>query len=253
MLGTITACLEKVDFLKLSESIRGRANRRIAGHLFLALTVVYEIIEIFEMLLGELKASLVDYRAEAETYRFTLEPNRITALLQVQADNLGRLDYIFGELNEEIRFLSPEFAETCRELNFGNKFSVLTDAHILLTHARLPLNETFPAIPARAKQEIHRMLWFSPNPSPDDRRIMKEFLLGSADGEEKFVDVHITDGEPFFKELERHFYKDNPLELLNRLKLVADKYRTSLENNFTLSELLSDIGSIKSRYHQQHP
>jgi hypothetical protein len=239
--------LERVDPAQLAEAQRLRNNRRAAARLHLALIIAYDIIEIFQILLDELAAALDSHQNQTDgSHRFTLNLYRTTSLLRQQSDNLDRLDHLFRDLYSEMRLLDPSFEPTFREM-FSGKFSVLLDAQHLLTSARLPIHEDHPAPPGDGHDLTYRTLWFSPESPPADREREARYLHGDDGREKEVVDVHVADGEPFFLELKRYFEIEKPYERLEALREAAAAYGQAVESRLSLSEVLSDLGSITSR------
>jgi len=248
MFATILKCLEKVDFLKLSEALRGRNNRQAAARLFLALTITYEIIEIFEVLVADLKCALESNRRSENACHFTLNPYRISELLKVQADNLGRLDHVLGDLYQEIRILSPEFERTLRQMGFGTKFTALLEAQIMLADACWPLNDEFLQPRPDMEPTVFKLLTFSSEVPSNDWDAKSSYGHAWAGTAHVVVDIPIQGKETFFEAIGEYFTQSDPFGRIERLRATAETYRAALEKHFTLSDLLSDIGSVKSRY-----
>ena len=62
MLELIKFFLEKLDFLAIAEVLRKRKNRQLAARLHAILVQSYEIIELYRVLLDELRAALESHR-----------------------------------------------------------------------------------------------------------------------------------------------------------------------------------------------
>lgn len=246
MIGLFTAFLKRLDFVRLAEAQRGRNNREAAAQLHAGLLIAYEIIEIFQILLDELGAALRTHRLEDTRHKFTLNPWRLRSLLLAQADNLDKLDHVMRNHYSAVRLLSPEFEKVYREI-FAGKIDLLLDARVLLTEARLPINDDHPFPPSDQAGLTYRTLWFSPDPPAEDRKEIERYLHGYTGEEKVVVDVHISDGEAFFRELDAYFARQNPIALLADLRAVTDEYRLALERRFQISDLLADIGRVARR------
>ena len=170
----------------------------------------------------------------------------MTSLLQQQSDNLDKLDHLFRDLYAEMQLIDPDFQRTYRNM-FSGKFSVLLDAQHLLSSGRLPIHEDHPLPWTDTYDLTYRTLWFSPESLPKDRDRQRQYLHGYTGQAKQVVDVHVSDGDPFFAQLERYFELENPAQRLQDLKTAAASYRQALEMHLTLSEVLAEIGTI-TRY-----
>jgi hypothetical protein len=145
MLELIKLFLEKLDFVAIAKALRGRKNRRAAARLHLVLVQVYEIIELYGVLLDELEAALKTHQRSNELDRFFLNPARVEALLGRQGSNLEVLETLSIDLLAELRILDNRFAEAIKELVPG-KASILSSARGLLADARISLSESGPDV-----------------------------------------------------------------------------------------------------------
>jgi hypothetical protein len=244
MLELIKFFLEKIDFLAIAEVIRKRKNRRVAARLHVILVQSYEIIELYRVLLDELRAALESHQRADDRHRFFLNPARIASLLERQASNLKVMETLTIDLMDELRILDNKFTEAYRSLLPG-KFGILFEAHALLAQGRLPLVESGPQhFPANVQGE-YRALWFTAEAPQEDRREIEKYLYGW-DGQEKtIVDVSIHDGDVFFRELNRYFEEEDPRKRLREIEELTETYKDVLLQNFSVEELLSEIGSIR--------
>ena len=62
MLGLVQWFFEKVDFVKIADFVRSRNNRTAAARLYYALILSYDIIDIYRVILDELRASLETHK-----------------------------------------------------------------------------------------------------------------------------------------------------------------------------------------------
>jgi hypothetical protein len=141
MFELIKAILQKIDFLAIAEVVRKHKNRRLAATLHLILIQSYEVIELYRILLEELRAALDSYQRVGDTHRFSLNPERIAFLLSRQSSNLEVMETLIGDLMNELRILDNRFAEAYRSLLPG-KFGILFKAQGLLASGRLSLVES---------------------------------------------------------------------------------------------------------------
>ena len=58
------------------------------------------------------------------------------------------------------------------------------------------------------------------------------------------------DGETFFTELARYLQEDKPIEKLEELRHLTERYRTALLDNFSIEDLLSEIDKVR-RYEKE--
>lgn len=243
MLTLLKIFLQKLDFVAIAEFLRKRNNRRAAARLHLVLVQSYEIIELFEIILDELRAALESHRQTDSAHRFFINPDRIATLLQRQASNLNLMEFLTIDLLSEIQILDTRFEQAFRAL-FPHKFGILWEAQTLLSSARFPLNEdgveTFPA----ARDGVYRTVWFTSEAPTENRNDVEKFLYGWTGTPKEVVDINLRDGDAFFRLLDWYFTSNNPYERLNELKTLTECYKQALISNFSLEEILSDIGSI---------
>jgi hypothetical protein len=248
MLTLIKAFLDKIDFLRIAETLRKRNNRRLAAGLHAVLIQSYEIIELYRILLQELRAALKSHQTKEKAHRFFLNPARIAHLLSRQSSNLEVMETITGDLLDELRVLDNSFAELYRSV-FPGKFGILSEAQGLLNQARLSVSEgDSAAFPANSLGE-YRTLWFTwDRPNEDDRRNITRFLYGDDGREKVVVEVNNHDGDAFFRELERYFRDDDPEGTLKAIEELTEGYRTVLLEHFSVDDLLGDIARVRRHY-----
>jgi len=247
MLELLRFLLEKLDFVAIADAARKRGNRRAAAQLHLILVQSYEIVELYGVLLDELRAALEGHQRADDGHRFLLNPSRIAHLLVRQSSNLSVIETLIGGLLDELRILDNAFAEAYREIIPG-KCSILVEAEGLLAEGRLPLAETGPdAFPATADGE-YRTLWFTPEPPQEDREQVEQHLYPWNGGPKTVVDVNIHDGDAFFRELDRYFRTEDPVGRLHKLEELTERYRKVLLQTFTLEDLLSDISKVRKHH-----
>jgi hypothetical protein len=205
----------------------------------------YEIIELYRVLLEELRASLESHQRADDRHRFYLNPARIASLLQRQASNLEVMETLTIDLMDELRILDNKFAEAYRSLLPG-KFGILFEAQRLLAEGRLPLVESGPLhFPATVDGE-YRTLWFtSEAPQEEDRKEIEKCLYSWKGQEKTIIDVNIHDGDAFFRELNRYFEEEDPMKRLREIEELTENYRDVLLQNFSIEDLLSEIGKIR--------
>ena len=236
--------LEKIDFLAITEALRKRKNRRVVARLHIILVQSYEIIELYRILLDELRAALESYQFADDQHRFFLNPARIASLLERQASNLQVMETLTIDLMDELRILDNKFAEAYRSLLLG-KFTILFEAQGLLTGGRLSLVESGPQhFPATVHGE-YRTLWFTSEVPQEDRRQIEKYLYGWNGQEKTVIDVNIHDGDAFFRELERYFEEEDPMKRLHEIEELTENYRDVLLKSFSVEDLLSEIGKIR--------
>ena len=102
MLELIKLFLEKIDFLAIAESLRKRKNRQGAARLHLILVQSYEIIEIYRILLNELRSALESNQRIDDRHRFSLNPAYISSLLERQASNLEVMETVCRQHNLDL-------------------------------------------------------------------------------------------------------------------------------------------------------
>src|SRR6266540_5405164 len=101
MLELIKFFLEKIDFLGITEVFCKCKNRQVAAGLHVILVQSYEIIELYRVLLDELRAALESHRLADDRHRFSLNPDRIASLLDRQASNLQVMQTLTLDLFNE--------------------------------------------------------------------------------------------------------------------------------------------------------
>jgi hypothetical protein len=244
MLELIKFFLEKIDFLAIAEALRKRKNRRVAARLHVILVQSYEIIELYHVLLDELRAALRSHQREDDRHQFFLNPARIASLLNRQASNLQVMETLTIDLINELRILDNKFTEAYRSL-FPGKFGILFMAQGLLAAGRFPLVESGPHhFPATVEGE-YRTLWFTSEAPQEDRKEIEEYLYGWNGQEKTIVDVNIHDGDAFFRELNRYFQEEEPMKRLREIEELTENYKNVLLQHFSIEDLLSEIGKIR--------
>lgn len=247
MLELIKFVLEKLDIIALADSIRERKNRRLAATLHLVLVQAYEILELYRVLLAELRAALESHRATESGHEFHLNPDHISTLLSRQASNLSVMERLTVDLLDALRVIDNRFLESYRALIPG-KMGVLYAAEGLLAGGRLPLAETGPEEFPASSDGTYRTLWFTRTEQSSERRVLEKYLHGYAGEEKVVVDVALSDGDAFFKELERYFSEQHPEEKLQELTELTESFKEKLITSFTTSELLGEIGGIRRHF-----
>jgi hypothetical protein len=247
MLELIKFFLEKIDFLAIAEVIRKRKNRQLAARLHVILVQSYEIIELYRVLLDELRAALESHRRSDEHHRFYLNPARIASLLDRQSSNLQVMETLSLELLDELRVLDNKFAEAYRSL-LPDKFGILFQARGLLAEGRLPLVESGPENFPASVEGDYRTVWFTWEAPKEDRQEIEKYLYGWNGREKTIIDVNIHDGDAFFRELDRYFEEQNPVKRLREIETLTDSYRDVLLRNFSVEDLLSEIGKVRRHY-----
>ncbi|MBL1271680.1 MAG: hypothetical protein COB25_007245 [Oceanospirillales bacterium] len=247
MLELLKFLFEKIDFLAIAEVLRKRGNRRSAARLHLILVQSYEIIELYEILLDELKAALDGREVVDDAHRFHLNPNRIASLLSRQSSNLAVMDTLIHDLIGELRIVDNQFAEAY--LSFmPSKFGILFEAESLLAGGRLPLADTKPRDFPASSDGVYRTLWFTAEPPREDRKDLEKYLYGWNGQEKTILDVNIHDGDAFFETMKDYFHTEEPFKKLKELKKLTDGYKEVLMNCFTLEDLLTDIPKVRRHY-----
>ena len=242
MLNLLQWFFEQIDFVRVAEFIRGRNNRLAAARLLKAVVIAYDIIEIYEILLDELGAASESYGHPSTSQSFELNQYRVSALLLTQMDNLDQLETIVTELYDELRLLDAGFEKTYRHLCRG-KFPILWDAHVLLAESRLPLEMPTPDEDWRTAGL--RALSFDHSTDEADRVPAWDFVYGT--GSTEGVDVHVNDAREFFQELDRYFRESEPYAQLGELRQSADRFKEALLQHLEISDLLTDLGNLRSR------
>lgn len=247
MLELIKVLLEKLDFIEIANFIRERKNRLLSARLHLVLVQSYEIIEIYEVLLAELRAALETHSRTSDGYRFYLNPAHISTLLSKQASNLSVMEALTIDLLNELRVLDNKFVETYRSIIPG-KASILFQAEHLLADGRLPLAETGPGEFPASSDGTYRTLWFTHEEPKEERRIIEQYLHGYRGYDLPVIDVTIQDGDAFFNELAKYFREQDPEGKLQTIKELTDSYKTTLMSSFTTEDLLAEIGKVRRHY-----
>lgn len=243
MLELIKFFLEKLDFLAIAEFLRKRNNRKAAARLHLILVQSYEIIELYRTILDELKAALGSHERQDDRHRFYLNPARMANLLQRQASNLDVMENLTIDLLGELKVLDHRFEKAYRDLLPG-KFGILFRAQGLLASARLPINEDDTSYFPSAEDGKYRTLWFTSEKPEENREETEKYLYGWNGREKDVVDVNLHDGDAFFRLLAWYFTTNNPYDLLEELERITESYKQALIDNFSLEEIISDIGSV---------
>lgn len=247
MLELLKFLLEKLDFVSVAEALRKRGNRRAAARLHLILVQSYEIIELYGILLDELRAAIDGHELVDGRHRFHLNPSRVASLLARQSSNLAVMDTLVRDLLDELRVLDNQFAETYRNIMPG-KFGILFEAEGLLAGGRLPLAETDPREFPASADGAYRTLWFTAEPPEEDRQEVEKYLYGWSGQEKTVMDVNIHDGDAFFEAIREYFRTEDPVGRLRDLKSVTEGYREVLLRTFTLEDLLTDISKVRRHY-----
>lgn len=247
MLELIKVLLEKLDFIEVANFIRERKKRLLAARLHLVLVQSYEILEIYRVLLAELRAALKTHTKSDDGHRFHLNSAHVAALLSRQASNLSVMDALTLDLLNELRVLDNKFMETYRSILPG-KTSILFQAENLLASGRLPLAETGPKEFPASLDGSYRTLRFTQEEPKEERRIIEQHLHGYRGYDLPVVDVTVSDGDLFFNELRRYFSEQDPEKRLRELTELTDTYKTTLMRIFTTEDLLADIGKVRRNY-----
>jgi hypothetical protein len=247
MLELLKFLLDQLDFVSISKAARDRKNRRAAARLHLILVQSYEIIELYEILLDELKSALESHETTSKHHRFYLSPTRVASLLSRQSSNLSVMETLIHDLLDELRLIDNEFAKAYRSLIPG-KFGILFDAETLLANGRLPLAETQPSVFPASADGAYRTLWFTPAPPTEDRREVERFLYGCNGQQKNVIDVNIHDGEAFFEIAREYFRNEKPVERLEELKKNTENFRKVLLDTFTTEDLLAEIPKVRRHY-----
>ena len=247
MLEIIRFFIEKIDFLKIAELARKRNDRLMAARLHLILVQSYEIIELYTVILGELESALEAHQKTENGYRFHLNEHRISALLLRQSSNLEVMETLTDDLFFELRTLDNDFLMAYRQL-FPGKGTILNAASALLANARLPLAETGPGTFPMTRRGDYRTLWITREGAKHDRREIEKYLYGDNGKDKQVIDIAISDGDVFFDVLTDYLENEKPREKLSSIKSLTDSYRLVLQQNFTASELLSEIGTVAKHY-----
>lgn len=247
MLEIIRFFIEKIDFLHIAQIARQRKDRLTAARLHLILVQSYEIIELYRVILDELESALKAHRKTESGYRFHLNEHRISALLLRQSSNLEVMETLTDDLFFELRTLDNNFLKAYRQL-FPGKGAILNAASALLANARLPLAETGPGTFPMTGRGDYRTLWLTRDGAKHDRREIEKYLYGHNGKDKQVIDVALSDGDAFFEVLTDYLENQKPREKLASIEALTDNYRLVLEQNFTASELLSDIGKVAKHY-----
>jgi hypothetical protein len=245
VLELMTFVLEKVDFLELCSAVKNRNNRKAAARLHLILVKSYEFIELYKVILDELKAALESHEKNDATHKFYLNPHRMEILLSSQAKNVETMEVLIGGLLDEVKLLDNKFADAYKRL-FPGKAGILFDAEWLLRSGRVPLNESknidnFPA----DEQGVYRTAWITGEKPTEDRKELEKYLYGWDGKDKEVIDVNLHDGNKFFEKLKWYFETQNPYKTLKELSTLTESYKQALVENFKLDEILSDIGKVR--------
>ena len=247
VLALIKEFLEKLNFLGIAETLRKRKNQRIAAKLYVTLVQSYEVLELYRILLKELRAALSSHRMREGNHRFSLNPARVAYLLARQSSNLQVMETLTSDLAAELRILDNQLLKSYQEILWA-KGSILTQARDLLANARFPLSESrSDSFPADSRGEF-RTLRFSPIDPGEDIEDTKKYLHGYTGTEKVVVDVSLTDGQTFFQELARYFDEEKPENRLREIEQLTERYRQVLLEHFTIEDLLSDIATVRRHY-----
>jgi len=246
MLTLIKAFLEKIDFLAIAEALRRRKNRRLSAGLYVVLVQSYEIIELFRILLDELRAALESHQHNDVAHRFYLNPGRVAHLLARQSSNLEVMETLTGELLNELRIVDNKFVEAYRGL-FPGKFGILFEACGLLASGRLLLSDADgDGYPVNFHRESRALSFSGGKPTDEDRQRTARCFYSN--GGKSAFEVSIHDGDLFFEELERHFREDDPYGKLEAIEKLTEEYRQVLMECFSLDDLLGEIAKVRRHY-----
>jgi hypothetical protein len=243
MLELIKFILEKIDVLSISEAIREEKNRKASSRLFLILVTSYEIIEEYERIISYLMEFLKGL--ENTENEFYFNSAYMINLLNKQAFNLEKMDVLLYDLVRELRVVDNKFYVQYKELIPG-KFGLLDDARSLLMSGRLSLVESGPSQFPADRNGSYRTLWFTETLPDEDREETEKYLYGWDGTEKNIVDVNIHDGPRFIEELKLYFERVRPFETLALLEGLTESYKNTLINNFTLEEVISEVGRVKT-------
>jgi hypothetical protein len=246
MLTLLKAFLEKIDFLAIAEALRKRKNRRVSAALYVVLVQSYEIIELYRILLDELRAALQSHEYNDVAHRFYLNSSRIAHLLIRQSSNLEVMETLTGELLNELRVVDNKFVEAYRSI-FPGKFGILFESRRLLDTGRLLLSDAdIEGYPVNFHHESRALYFSGGNMSDDDRKQTASYIYGN--GRKSAFEVSSADGDIFFEELKRYFRDDDPYGKLKAIEDLTEKYRRALLNNFDVVDLLGDIAKVRRHY-----
>jgi len=244
VLGLLKFLLQKLDVLSIAEAARKRNNRRTAAQLHLILVLSYEIIELYEVLLNELRAALETYDNGLENHSFSLNRHRVISLLQRQSSNLAVMEKMTCDLLDELRIVDNNFADAYRAVIPG-KGSILFHAEMILADGRFPLAETGPgAFPAGVDGK-RRALSFNDIGENEASAISTDRSESAPFIDEDVVEINIGDVDAFFVELKRYLRDEDPIARLSELQQATDRYREVLLKTFKLEDILGDISSVK--------
>ena len=101
--------------------------------------------------------------------------------------------------------------------------------------------------PANIEGE-YRTLWFTSEAPQEDRREIEKYLYDWNGKKKTIVDVNIHDADAFFRELERYFEVEHPIERLREIEELTEKYKGVLLENFSIEDLLCEIGKVRRHY-----
>jgi hypothetical protein len=251
MLTLIKSFLEKIDFFAIAEALRTRKNRRLSATLYVALVQSYEIIEIYRILLDELRAALASHQHNDVAHRFQLNPGRVANFLRRQSSNLEVMETLMRDALNELRVVDNRFVDAYRRI-FPGKFGILFEARHLLDHGRILLSDAeADGYPVNYHAES-RALWFpSSQPTEEQRQQTAGYIYNN--GRKSAFEVSIYDGEAFFKELDRYFREDDPYRKLREIEELTEKYRSVLLENFSLQDVLGEITKVRRHYGWAEP
>jgi hypothetical protein len=236
-----------MDFLSIAEFSRKRNNRMVAARLHLVLSQSYEIIEIFRILLDELKKAMDSHMRVNENHRFSINPHRIASLLHRQASNLEIMEILTTELLDEIRILDHRFEQIYRHISPG-KFGIMFRAQGFLMSARFPLVEDSMKVPPPNADGTYLALQFTWEISTEDPPEAEEHYYVGFGPAKRVVDVRIDEADEFFRALKWYLENCKPYERIRELEEITECYKQALIKNFTLEEILTDISKVKRHY-----
>jgi hypothetical protein len=247
MLELLKVLLDKLDFIELARFIHARRSRLLAARLHLVLVQAFEILELYRVLLAELRAALRTHTTTTDGHRFYLNPAHIASLLSRQSSNLSVMETLTLDLLDELRVIDNKFVETFRSI-LPHKSSILFEAETLLASGRLPLAETGPDVFPASLDGSYRALRFTDEAPKTDRRDLEQYLYGWTGQDKVVVDVATSDGEAFFNELSNYFATQDPEGKLCSLMDVTETYKETLMKTFTTEDLLADLGKVRRHY-----
>jgi hypothetical protein len=243
MLTLLKYLFEKLDFAPIVEMLRQRNNREMAAQLHLVFVKACEILDLHKAILSDLNEAIQSHKRSDDAHTFKINPHRMIWLLQRQAANFEDMDFLVGKLTHALRILDPVLWRLYRDIEPG-KAGILFDAQLILSNGRLPAVEQSVRELCVDENRKYRTLWFGEISPEENRQEMEKYLHGD-DGRKKYViDVNVRDGDRFFTELDRYFVSYEPLRRLQELDNHIENYRRILIDNFSVSDLLSDIRRV---------